>query len=197
LTYDYTLRLCNFVLNRSRSTGKERDTESGNDYFGARFVANRMGRFMSPDWAAKGEPFPYAKLDDPQSLNLFAYVRNNPLSRIDADGHSGGKGGFTTDCDTGVITQCSQDTQAAAASQQQAQEQNGSSKGSGFGSRLGHGLSNLAHFHSWGYIKATVTAEDVGPQIPLVTGARCRRFARRSHQERSAGSSECGSKCGE
>jgi RHS repeat-associated protein len=30
-------------------TGKERDTESGNDYFGARYYASSMGRFMSPD----------------------------------------------------------------------------------------------------------------------------------------------------
>ena len=30
---------------------------------------------------------PYAVLGDPQSLNLYSYVRNNPLSRIDADGH--------------------------------------------------------------------------------------------------------------
>ena len=73
---------------QSRSTGKERDTESGNDYFGARYYASSMGRFMSPDWAAKAEPVPYAKLDDPQSLNLYAYVRNNPLSRADIDGHS-------------------------------------------------------------------------------------------------------------
>jgi len=34
---------------RSRSTGKERDTESGNDYFGARYYASSMGRFVSPD----------------------------------------------------------------------------------------------------------------------------------------------------
>jgi RHS repeat-associated protein len=71
----------------SISTGKERDTESGNDYFGARYYASSMGRFMSPDWSAKAEPVPYAKLDDPQSLNLYAYVRNNPLTRVDADGH--------------------------------------------------------------------------------------------------------------
>ena len=32
-------------------------------------------------------PVPYAKLDDPQSLNLYSYVRNNPLSRTDPDGH--------------------------------------------------------------------------------------------------------------
>jgi hypothetical protein len=47
-----------------------------------------MGRFMSPDWAAKAEPVPYAKLDDPQSLNLYAYVGNNPLRRVDKDGHN-------------------------------------------------------------------------------------------------------------
>ncbi len=78
------------VLNRvgSCSTGKERDAESGNDYFGARYYASSMGRFMSPDWAAKAEPVPYAKLDDPQSLNLYAYVGNNPLRRVDKDGHN-------------------------------------------------------------------------------------------------------------
>jgi hypothetical protein len=48
-----------------------------------------MGRFMSPDWSAQVEPVPYAKLDDPQSLNLYAYVRNNPLVGIDVDGHDG------------------------------------------------------------------------------------------------------------
>jgi hypothetical protein len=42
---------------------------------------------MSPDWSAKEEPVPYAKTDDPQSLNLYSYVRNNPLSRTDPDGH--------------------------------------------------------------------------------------------------------------
>src|ERR1035437_4124747 len=70
-----------------RSTGKERDTESGNDYFGARYYSSAMGRFMSPDWSAKEEPVPYAKLDNPQSLNLYAYVLNNPLDKTDPDGH--------------------------------------------------------------------------------------------------------------
>ena len=68
-------------------TGKERDAESGNDYFGARYYASTMGRFLSPDWSAKVMPVPYAKLDNPQSLNLYSYVRNNPLSRVDKDGH--------------------------------------------------------------------------------------------------------------
>ena len=69
-------------------TGKERDTESGNDYFGARYYASSMGRWMSPDWSAKYEPVPYAKLGDPQTLNLYSYVLNNPLTHFDPDGHA-------------------------------------------------------------------------------------------------------------
>jgi uncharacterized protein RhaS with RHS repeats len=57
-----------------------------------------MGRWMSPDWSAKYEPVPYAKLDDPQSLNLYAYVLNNPLTGIDPDGHKG--------CDGDAAAQC-------------------------------------------------------------------------------------------
>ena len=69
-------------------TGKERDTESGLDYFGARYYASNMGKWMSPDWSAKPEAIPYSKLDNPQSLNLYSYVGNNPLSRFDDDGHA-------------------------------------------------------------------------------------------------------------
>lgn len=68
-------------------TGKERDTETGLDYFGARYYGSNMGRFMSPDWSAKPSPVPFAKFDDPQTLNLYSYVRNNPLNRFDVDGH--------------------------------------------------------------------------------------------------------------
>jgi len=68
-------------------TGKERDAESGLDYFGARYYASGMGRWMSPDWAKTPEGVPYADLSNPQSLNLYGYVGNNPLSRKDDDGH--------------------------------------------------------------------------------------------------------------
>lgn len=71
----------------SHFTGKERDAESGNDYFEARYYNSVIGRFLSPDWSAKEDPVPYANLEDPQSLNLYAYVRNNPLTHVDADGH--------------------------------------------------------------------------------------------------------------
>ena len=44
-------------------TGKERDTESGNDYMFARYYNSATGRFLSPDWSAKGDdPVPYANL---------------------------------------------------------------------------------------------------------------------------------------
>jgi RHS repeat-associated protein len=83
--------------NRYKFTGKERDSESGLDYFGARFYDASMGRFMSPDYNGDDpEPVPYADLANPQSLNLYSYVRNNPLAGIDPDGH---------DClETGTVT---------------------------------------------------------------------------------------------
>jgi RHS repeat-associated protein len=70
-------------------TGKERDAESGNDYFEARYYSSAMGRFMSPDWSAEVTPVPYATIGDPQSLNLYAYARNNPITTVDPDGHEG------------------------------------------------------------------------------------------------------------
>jgi RHS repeat-associated protein len=69
-------------------TGKERDTESGNDYMFARYYDSATGRFLSPDWSSKAQPVPYAVLANPQSLNLYGYVLDNPLSGIDPDGHS-------------------------------------------------------------------------------------------------------------
>jgi RHS repeat-associated protein len=82
--YDSTPR---FVHSAYQFTGKERDAESGYDYFGARYYSSSVGRFMSPDWSVKIEPVPYAKLGNPQSLNLFSYVLNNPIALADPDGH--------------------------------------------------------------------------------------------------------------
>ena len=62
-------------------TGKERDSESGLDNFGARYNSSSIGRFMSPD------AFTYALKTDPQTWNLYSYVANNPLNRTDLDGH--------------------------------------------------------------------------------------------------------------
>ena len=59
-------------------TGKERDAETGLDYFGARYYSGAQGRFTSPD-----QPFVDQNPADPQSWNLYAYGRNNPLRYID------------------------------------------------------------------------------------------------------------------
>ena len=53
-------------------TGKERDAESGLDEFGARYYGSSLGRFMTPDWAAKPMAVPYAMFGNPQSLNLYS-----------------------------------------------------------------------------------------------------------------------------
>jgi RHS repeat-associated protein len=68
-------------------TGKERDSESGLDNFGARYDSSQYGRFMTPDWSGTPNPVPYASLAYPQSLNLYSYVQNNPLSHTDPNGY--------------------------------------------------------------------------------------------------------------
>jgi RHS repeat-associated protein len=75
-------------------TGQERDSESGLDYFKARHYASRFGSFMTPDPLGMGA----ADLMNPQSLNQYAYVMNNPLNTDDPSGmdpwDEGGFGGF-------------------------------------------------------------------------------------------------------
>ena len=63
-------------------TQKERDTESGLDYFGARYYSSAQGRFTSTDPVI----IKANRLFDPQRLNLYAYVRGNPLAFYDPDG---------------------------------------------------------------------------------------------------------------
>ncbi len=60
-------------------TTYERDGESVNDYAMARYYINRFGRFSSPDPLA-------GSISDPQSLNRYAYVENDPIDAIDPDG---------------------------------------------------------------------------------------------------------------
>jgi RHS repeat-associated protein len=83
---------------RSRCTGKERDSESGLDNFEARYLGSSLGRFMSPDPMG-------GKTEDPQSLNRYAYVRNNPLTLTDPSGMNFGlpcSGGNTDTCNNGL-----------------------------------------------------------------------------------------------
>jgi RHS repeat-associated protein len=73
--------VCHF-LNCSFLGSKERDIETGLDYFGARYFASVQGRFTSIDPVI----FTSARGFDPQSLNLYSYVRNNPLKLTDPHG---------------------------------------------------------------------------------------------------------------
>jgi RHS repeat-associated protein len=75
------------IATKHKFTGKERDGESGLDYFGARYYASSMGRYLSLDWSETPQPVPYADFGNPQTLNLYAYVGNNPLNATDPDGH--------------------------------------------------------------------------------------------------------------
>jgi RHS repeat-associated protein len=77
----------NLVDQNYKFNGKERDIESQLDEFGARYYANAQGRFMIPDWAEKPTAVPYANFGNPQSLNLYSYVQNNPTTLGDPDGH--------------------------------------------------------------------------------------------------------------
>jgi RHS repeat-associated protein len=76
----------------SRTTGKERDTESGNDYFEARYYSSTMGRFMSPDPLMFNE----LRLVNPQRWNMYAYAVNNPLIFTDPTGLDAVAVTFTT-----------------------------------------------------------------------------------------------------
>jgi RHS repeat-associated protein len=83
---------------RQKFTGKERGdagSENSLDYFGARYYSGAQGRFTSAD-----EPFADQSALDPQSWNLYAYVRNNPLSLFDPSGRcSTDKNGSYWDAD--------------------------------------------------------------------------------------------------
>ncbi|MGH9509048.1 MAG: RHS repeat-associated core domain-containing protein, partial [Terriglobales bacterium] len=81
-------------------TGKERDGESGLDYFIARHYSSNLGRFLQPDEFAGGpvdafssnDPappasLPYADITNPQSLNKYSYTINSPLRYTDPNGH--------------------------------------------------------------------------------------------------------------
>jgi RHS repeat-associated protein len=72
-------------------TGKERDAETGLDYFGARYFSGAQGRFTSPDpFSILQKAGRREELDDflsnPQQWNKYAYSLNNPLAYVDPDG---------------------------------------------------------------------------------------------------------------
>ncbi len=70
--------------NNYKFTHKEFDTESNLYNFDARFYTFSGARFMSPDPSGISQADP----TDPQQLNLYTYVRNNPVTLTDPSGLS-------------------------------------------------------------------------------------------------------------
>jgi len=66
--------------NRKKFTGYERDAETGLDFAQARYFSSTEGRFTSADSLL-------GSLANPQTLNRYAYVGNNPLGYYDPTGH--------------------------------------------------------------------------------------------------------------
>ena len=76
---------------RQQFTLKERDVETGLDYFLARYHSSAQGRFTSPDLynaiVDSEEEEDFAQyLGQPQNWNRYVYVWNNPLRYIDPNG---------------------------------------------------------------------------------------------------------------
>jgi RHS repeat-associated protein len=94
-------------------TSKERDAETGLDYFGARYLSAAQGRFTSPD-----KPFADQHANDPQTWNLYAYAHNNPTRFVDITGRAG-------------VPPCNGDDQECQA-RRAALEQQAGDQGSGF-----------------------------------------------------------------
>ncbi len=64
-------------------TGQEDDSDIGLYYYNARYYDSVLGRFISPDSIV-------TNANNPQDLNRYVYVSNNPINRIDPSGHSSG-----------------------------------------------------------------------------------------------------------
>lgn len=120
--YDCDSRcVCSCAFIASRDTGKERDTESSLDYLPTPNFNSEMGRFLSPDPSG----LLYADPTNPQSLNLYGYGLNGPLTNVDPSGLSCVTGDDGTQGDDGDGKGC--EAAGFLPSDQSAKDPNGNS----------------------------------------------------------------------
>ncbi len=128
-------------LKEYRYSGKERDNSTGLYYYGARYYASWLGRWLKPD--------PGGAID---GMNLYAFVGGNPISKIDNDGHIGlwaalaTTAGIAATLGTGVI--------------------GGLRTGNGLGNTSGATMGAIA-----GVVGATVGGLLVGASAPVIATA--------------------------
>lgn len=61
-------------------TGQRHDASTGLYFYGGRYYDPQLGRFIQPDTVVQD-------LSDPQFLNRYSYVRNNPVNMVDPTGN--------------------------------------------------------------------------------------------------------------
>jgi len=78
-------------------TGKERDSESGLDDFGARYLTSSFGRFVNPDPSNAL----LIRLINPQRWNKYTYTINSPTAYVDPDGKDAAAVNFVSEVPVG------------------------------------------------------------------------------------------------
>jgi RHS repeat-associated protein len=82
ITYDpYGKVKAGGTLSKFQYTGQEKDSETGLNYYDSRYYSSDIRRFSQPDDIIQN-------VYDPQSLNRYSYVNNNPLRYTDPTGHA-------------------------------------------------------------------------------------------------------------
>ena len=100
--YSATVNSSGADQDNAHFAGLERDAESGTEHAQFRNYTSRQGRWLSPD--------PYTgsyDLTNPQSMNRYAYVLNNPMSMLDPSG-------LVVICDETGCHDCDSDDTACA-----------------------------------------------------------------------------------
>jgi RHS repeat-associated protein len=69
------------IVSCHKFTAKERDIETGLDFFGARYYSSSQGRFGSIDPSNKS-----IQAQNPQTWNRYSYCLNDPLLYVDKNG---------------------------------------------------------------------------------------------------------------